>query len=60
MELKIKKVEEKIPFDTEVQGCWSDCFKKYVYSGYNKDCYDEGIGCCTRKKKYGIKTSFWH
>ena len=59
MDLKIKKIENKIKLDTEIQGCWSDCKKGYTYSGYNKEYYDEGIGC-ERKTKYGIKTSFWH
>lgn len=60
MELKIKKIEEQVAFDTETQffGCWTDC-KTYKYSGYNKDIYKEGLGC-KREVKWTMKDSFWH
>lgn len=51
MELKIRKIMDKVEIDTETQGCWSDCHTgKYVWSGFNKMLKDRGASNCKKKE----------
>lgn len=60
MELKLKKIEDKVELDTQVQGCWSDCHTgKYSWTGLNKALRDRGARDCIKKETMSPKTNFF-
>lgn len=58
--IEIEKIVDKIEVDTKAEGCWTDCFVGYSYSGYTEAYYNEVGWACTKTKKYSAKTCwFW-
>lgn len=60
MELKIRKITDKVEIDTYTQGCWSDCHTgEYSWHSYNGLLYEMGDYTCYQSEDMNAKTNWF-